>query len=396
MPKNVLFITWDGPQTSYMEGLFMPIFEEISKTEKLQFHVIQFTWANSEKTNSIKKIAKNAQIKYTAFPISRKPHAIVGSVFTIWKGIKYIKNYITNNQIDTIMPRSTMPALMVNRIKKNNFKLVFDADGLPLEERVDFSGLSTKSKHYQFLKSEESKMIQNADLVITRSQKSIQHHLDHNKNLDKKKFHVVLNGRNSDFFKSDSEKRLLIRNELNIGKDEKVFVYCGSLGAQYGWEEMTEIVEQYLKNHAAKFLILTGNIEFAEKNLPKSLLPITTILSLPFHKIPLYLNAADVAFAIREPKLSMKGVLPIKLGEYLLMNLPTIASSGIGDTDEIISHTPDCFIFDHQNESKIEKAVRFVEELKTNKSDEIRTIGRKYFSLERSVESYMKALNKIN
>ncbi len=30
MPKNLLFITWDGPQTSYMEGLFMPIFNENS------------------------------------------------------------------------------------------------------------------------------------------------------------------------------------------------------------------------------------------------------------------------------------------------------------------------------------------------------------------------------
>ncbi len=28
--KNLLFITWDGPQTSYMEGLFMPISNENS------------------------------------------------------------------------------------------------------------------------------------------------------------------------------------------------------------------------------------------------------------------------------------------------------------------------------------------------------------------------------
>ena len=28
--KNLLFITWDGPQTSYMEGLFIPISNENS------------------------------------------------------------------------------------------------------------------------------------------------------------------------------------------------------------------------------------------------------------------------------------------------------------------------------------------------------------------------------
>ena len=401
--KNLLFITWDGPQTSYMEGLFLPIFHAVKEKKDINFHIIQFTWADSEKANAIQKLAEKLEIKYTTFPISRKPHPIIGSGFTVWKGIKFIKNYILKNQIDTLMPRSTMPALMVNRIKKSSFggirvkgKLIFDADGLPLEERIDFVGLSEKSKQYRFLKSEESKIIQNADVVITRSHRSIQHHLDQNKTLDKAKFHVVLNGRNSDFFKPDSEKRILKRKELNINIDEKVFVYCGSLGAQYGWKEMTEIVEKYKKNHPAKFLILTGNTEFAEKNLPESLKPITIILSLPFEKIPEYLNIADVAFAIRDPKPSMKGVSPIKLGEYLLMNLPTIASSGIGDTDEIISQTPDCFIFDHQNENKIEKAVRFVEELKNIKSDEIRTIGKKYFSLEKSAESYIKALNTIN
>ena len=28
--KRFLFITWDGPQTSYMEGLFIPISNENS------------------------------------------------------------------------------------------------------------------------------------------------------------------------------------------------------------------------------------------------------------------------------------------------------------------------------------------------------------------------------
>ncbi len=393
--KNLLFITWDGPQTSYMEGLFLPIFHAVEKQRNVNFHIIQFTWANSEKTNSIQKLAENYQIKYTAFPISRKPHPLIGSAFTVWKGIKFIKNYNRKNKIDTVMPRSTMPALMVNRIKKSNFKLIFDADGLPLEERIDFAGLSPKSKQYQFLKSEERKIIQNADVVITRSQKSIQHHLKQNKNVDPTKFHVVFNGRNSEFFKPNSEKRILKRKELNITDQEKIFVYCGSLGAQYGWKEMNEIVNKYAKNHPAKFFVLTGNTEFAEKNLPESLKSITIILSLPFEKIPEYLNIADVAFAIRDPKPSMKGVSPIKLGEYLLMNLPTIASSGIGDTDEIISQTPNCFIFDHENKKNIENAVLFVEKLQHTNSDEIRKIGKKYFSLEKSAENYIKALNTI-
>ena len=33
---NVLFISWDGPQVSYLEGLFLPIFRAL-KTHGIQF-----------------------------------------------------------------------------------------------------------------------------------------------------------------------------------------------------------------------------------------------------------------------------------------------------------------------------------------------------------------------
>ena len=47
--KNVLFMTWDGPQTSYMEGLFMPILSEVQNRTNYKIHVIQFTWGSQER-----------------------------------------------------------------------------------------------------------------------------------------------------------------------------------------------------------------------------------------------------------------------------------------------------------------------------------------------------------
>ena len=114
--KNLLFITWDGPQTSYMEGLFMPIFQEIAKQGEYQFHVVQFTWADAQKIAHTQAAADEMGITYTAWPVLRKPNVSIGSLLTVLTSSAKIKKYIRENNIHMVMPRSTFPAMIVNQI----------------------------------------------------------------------------------------------------------------------------------------------------------------------------------------------------------------------------------------------------------------------------------------
>jgi hypothetical protein len=394
--KNILFITWDGPQTSYMEGLFMPIFNQIQLNSDYKFHIIQFTWATSEKIAITQKAAKELNIIYTKRIILRKPIAVLGNIITLYAGISFLKKYIKDNNINILMPRSTIPAIMVKRIKKINFKILFDADGLPLEERVDFSGLSKKSWVYKFLKKQESQMLLDADGVITRSNKSIDIHVATNSKLDREKFSVVCNGRDSEVFEPNTSNRENKRVQLAISKETIVFVYCGSLGMQYGFDEMISIFSEYIKmNSDAVFLILSGSIPFANDRIPMELFEKCIVKTVPFEEIPSYLSVADIAFAIREPKFSMQGVAPIKLGEYLLMGIPTIASAGIGDTEQILNNIPGCFLYNHLNFKRVDEAVEFIESLGNTNFEEIRKYALPYFSIEKSASSYICALNKV-
>lgn len=396
MSANILFITWDGSQTSYMEGLFMPILSEVQTQSDYVFHVVQFTWATPEKIDIAQKAAQKLNIIYTPRTIVRKPIALLGNLFTLYKGILFLKKYIKENNITIVMPRSTMPTVMVNRIPKKNFKVVFDADGLPLEERIDFSGLSRNSKQYRFFKKEENKILNRADGVLTRSLDAIKIHLETVKYKNSEKFSVVLNGRNINFFKPNASEREKKRKELHIAIQTKVFVYCGSLGPQYGWEEMITIFNSYReKNPNTVFLILTGNVVFANERIPKDLKEFIMVKTVPFAEVPNYLSVADLAFAIREPKLSMRAIAPIKLGEYLLMGIPTIASVGIGDTEQILYGIPNCFLFDHKNSFRVDQAIEFIEGLSKTNFDEIRYYALPYFSIEKSAKSYCNALNKL-
>ena len=393
--KNLLFITWDGPQTSYMEGLFMPIFQEIAKRGDYQFHVVQFTWADHQKIAHTQAAADQMGITYTAWPVLRKPNVSVGSLLTMLSSAGKIKKYIRENNIHIVMPRSTFPAMIVNQIKNKNFKIIFDADGLPIEERIDFAGLKKESFQYKLMKSAESKMLKSADAVITRSQKAIDIHTAHIGQSYRTKFSVVFNGRDKKIFAYQPQLREKVRQELGL-KDELLFVYAGSLGPQYCLTEMLEIFQAYAEKREAKFLILTGNTEFAEQNIPSELKPHVILKSVPAEKVSFYLNGGDVAFGLRKPTFSMQGVAPIKLGEYLLCGLPVIASKGIGDTEKILENFEECYLYDHSIGllPQIAHIKNFVEKAKFADRNAIRQKALGFFSLPAAADSYLKIFDK--
>jgi len=391
--KNLLFITWDGPQTSYMEGLFMPIFQEIAKRGAYQFHVIQFTWADAQKIAHTQAAADEMGITYTAWPVLRKPNVSIGSLLTVLTSSAKIKKYIRENNIHMVMPRSTFPAMIVNQIKNKSFKLIFDADGLPIEERIDFAGLNKESFQYKLMKSAETKMLKSADAVITRSQKAIDIHTAHIGESYRSKFSVVFNGRDRNVFAYQPHLREIVRQALGL-KDELLFVYAGSLGPQYCLTEMLQIFRAYAEKREAKFLILTGNTEFAEQNIPTELKAHVILKSVPSEKVSFYLNGGDVAFGLRKPTFSMQGVAPIKLGEYLLCGLPVIASKGIGDTERILENFEECYLYDHSIGllPQIEQIKNFVEKAIFANRNNIAQKAQHYFSLEAAAESYIKAI----
>jgi glycosyltransferase involved in cell wall biosynthesis len=237
-------------------------------------------------------------------------------------------------------------------------------------------------------------MLIKADVVITRSQKAIDFHLNSIGKFNKNKFFVVINGRDTHFFKPNEQYDKKLRKEFNINKDTKVFIYSGSLGPQYGCEIMIKIFKRYLEiNHNSIFLIVTANVDFALKRIPLALKNHIIVKSSPFEDIPKYLSMGDIAFAIREPKPSMQGVAPIKLGEYLLIGIPTIASSGIGDTEHILKDKHFCYLYKHDASDSIEKAVHFIKNAEGLDKAEIQKFGIDNFSLEISAASYTKALD---
>lgn len=395
MGKPLLFVTWDSDQSNYLESLFFPILKGIQEEKGIQCHVMQFSWASPKEVARIQNLAQESGIQYVHHRVHRKPLVALGALWAVYQGSFLIKKYIDEHEVRILMPRSTMPALMVNRLwdwlKSREVKVVFDADGFPLEERVDFSGLKTSSNQYKFLKSEESKIVECSDRVLTRSKKSIDIHLGNNPLLGRQKFFVVSNGRDAEFFKFNEEQRQSIRKSLGVRQEELLWVYSGSLGPAYLVEEMIAVFAQYLERGGkAKFLFLTRSPEYLESRIPKSIKDQIIIKTGSFTDVPGYLSASDLGLSLRSSAPSLAGLAPIKLGEYLLCGLPVLASKGVGDTEEILSEKDFAFFYENGKE---EVFFNWLDTSRNLDRNAIRSFGIEYFSLSRSVDKYLEALN---
>lgn len=390
---KILFITWDGAQTNYLEGLTMPLFAKIMELNpSYEFHCIQFTWNNN--LDLVKQYGEKYNIPYKSYRIYRKPFKSILSFYSLLGGAKHLKNYVKENNIDILMPRSNFPAFMTLR-SKLKLPIIFDADGIPIEERLDFSSLSKFSPLYLFLRYIEKSILNKAEVVLTRSSKAITYHLNNYGIENRNKFYIVKNGRDQNLFKI-SKSNLQIKEKLNISPDSKIFIYVGSYGPQYCTSEMFDIFTSYKKiNPNSHFIFLTGSPTKVKKIVPQEIVNSFTVTRVPYDEVPNYLNVADIAFALRKPTLSMQGVSPIKLGEYLLMGIPTIASKGIGDSETFLSKIPYTYLYDHSNDDSKKNCINFIKSLKSVDKSAIRMSALSYFSLEAAAKTFLTPLDQV-
>lgn len=346
----------------------------------------------------MRALAEEGGLVYSHQPIYR--NGMPGLALTLWRGMRKLKSYLRENSIAAVMPRSTNPAIMVNFLytwlRKRGIQTVFDADGLPLQERVDFLGRDPRGVVLTWLKKQETKCLIHADKVLTRSEKAVDIHLNTLGSSDRFRFQVVSNGRNPTFFTPKKNQRLRIREQMGMGEQDILWIYSGSLGPEYELVDMLTLFKSFRERHPkSQFLILTRNLDFFHAGTPQGTPLGVSVKATSFTDIPDYLSAADVAISLRKPAKSLVGLAPVKLGEYLIMGLPVISTAGIGDTDEWLADKPFCYLYDKENYDS-ESLIQWVEAAKSISRTFIRDFGIQRFGLENSISEYLKALNNLH
>lgn len=403
-PRDVLFVTWDGPQTDYLRSLFLPIFTGL-KAHGYRFHVLQFNWSDQAWRRTVGEACAAQGVSFRSHAVLRRPVG-PGSLLTAFHGRRAVRRAVRELAIDIVMPRSTLPALATMLAFRPGDeaapRMIFDADGLPHDERVDFTGWSPESLTYRILRDIEAQAVRRADRVITRSAAASQILLDRaGAGTSAEKFWVVTNGRDTKLFQPMTpEARRAGRTALGIGADATLLVYAGSVGAQYCMDDMLEIFARVRTADAgARFLFLTGTPDAAcahVEAMAPALADAMIVRRVAPADIPDHLGLGDVGLSLIQPSFSMRAAFPIKMGEYLLCGLPVVATRKIGDIDRLAEASPVCFV-DRPGPAAVEAASDWILTKalpeRTALGAQARALGVAQFGLDKTVRSYAAALS---
>lgn len=393
---NVAFISWDGPDQNYMESLFLPILAEV-QNDQLHFCTVQFTWDTD--TRSIARTARELGIPYESHNVLRRPLKLATGVMML-KGAVDVLRFARRHDVDALMPRSIIPAAMALIAARldPSLKLVFDADGLMADERVDFSGWSPEGRTYKVFRDIEARAVRASDAVLTRTERCREILIERS-GTDPDKLFVISNGKDTQAFSPvDTDTRNAIRDTYAVPHDAPWVVYAGSLGPQYYPGALFRYFELLLEYEpSARLIVLTGQEDIGRRHLADSNIdPDRVVLTrVRPGEVAGIVAAADVGMALRAATFSQLGVAPIKVGEYLLCGTPVVVTSGVGDLDTQLDETVGC-VLDEPGDDELRRAARWFSEHVLPHRDTYRracrAVGEEHYGLPECVARYRRAL----
>lgn len=390
---RTLFVTWDGPQVSYLESLFLPIFEALA-AQGFPFDILQFRWGDAAQEQRIRERCGASGIGYRVHPIWRGVGGIAPFA-TALVGGRAVTVAARQFGSDLIMPRSLMPALATLAARGLDRPILFDADGLQADERVEFAGLSPTGAVYRVLRDIEAQIVRRSMAVLTRSSTASDILLARaGPPVDITRFHVVTNGRDTDAFHPGNESdRRAMRQDLGISENAPLLVYSGSVGAQYRLDQAVDLVRHMRDRRTdSHLLVLSGSPADAASILTNAGCAgdsVTVRRSAPAD-VSRFLAAADVGIAFRAPSFSMQAVAPVKIAEYLLCGLPIVGNSQIGETKAAIDAG---VFFDGSNHDAASWITDHILPSRNIIREKAREVGIGAFSLGSTVNSYVQAIS---
>jgi glycosyltransferase involved in cell wall biosynthesis len=397
---RALFLTWDGPQQSYLESLFFPIFSGL-KAHGVELFVRQVTWASSAQLEPTRQAARRFHLTYDSLSIPPRLRPALPAIVAY--GAASALRYAAQHDIRTLFPRSLIPMAMalLARRARPKLDLTFDADGFMADERLDFGGWRATGPAYRTMRHVEAAGVRSARSVVCRTHRAREILIERaggDSHATRDKIFVAPNAKNAEEFSPGSDvSRAETRAQHGIAPETPWVVYVGSIGAQYCPQLMLgTFAKIQARRPDARLSCFTLHRELVDRLLPSyGLLPGSVeIRPAAPREVPGILAAGDLGFAFRRESFSQRGISPIKVGEYLLCGLPVVASR-VGDLDEQLGSSRAALLIDTAREESASSQIAdwFLNAVLPERAElrrAARELGLRWFELERCVETYAR------
>jgi glycosyltransferase involved in cell wall biosynthesis len=398
---DLLYVTWDGPGSHYLESLFLPALEALAPYG-IRATVLQFSWDIGPWAEATSRAAASRGIGYVVRSVPRWPLQ-AATAAAIGYGAFHVASVARRLRAGVIMPRSHIPAAMVLAATPAlpHARIVWDSDGLMPEERVEFAGWKPTGLQYRAFRQLERATVRKAALTLTRTA-AARELLAERARVDSTCFMVVPNGKDPGQFRPGTpEERREGRLALGVPFDAPVLAYVGSIGPQYRLPEMLQVFQHVrARRPETRFVVLSAGVDGVRAAAAAAGIPADALVvrAVPADGVPRLLRACDVGFALRQPSVSQRAVCPIKVGEYLLSGVPVLANRGVGDLDERFgSARAVAFARDFSKDELAGLAAAVTERFLPDREamrEDARTLGLDHYSLAASARGYARAIQQ--
>ena len=271
--------------------------------------------------------------------------------FWIKPSVKFLTDYITKNNIDTIIttgPPHTMHVIGLHLKEKNKVKWIADFRD-PWTDIDYFHQLPlTKKaikKHHQL----EQQVLQNADNVIVVGKTMQTNYLKFNK-----KTSVITNGFDTfnETKKMDLDKKFSLLHIGMLNSDRNHIIL---------WKVLSELInenENFKKDLEIKLIGKISNDTFESLHTYQLSKHLKHINYVKHNEVVIYQKSAQILLLLINNVPSAKGIITGKIFEYLNAKRPILAiAPKNGDLAKIISNTNSGYVIDFTDEINLKKTI---------------------------------------
>lgn len=395
---HALYLCYFGLRESLVQTQVLPYLRQVREASGVKISLLTFEPNPAEKwTEERIELEREALAKEGItwhFLTYHKSPSVPATLYDVFCGIRFARKLIKKENIDILHARSHVPALMgaiAKKLSRKRPKLLFDIRGFFPEEYTDAGRWKKNGLLYHAVKRIEKWLLKTSDgfVVLTERAREILFAESRETGFDKlgRPVEVIPCCVDLKRFESVGETlRKEMRREMNL-ENRFVIAYVGSFGGWYLTEETVDFLKTAKEMKPETFaLILTQNDPrmiqalLEERGFREGDFLITKVLP---SEIPRYLIAADMALSFIKQCYSKQASSATKNAEYFACGLPVIASTGTGDTDEMMKVDRTGVLIENFNTENYRDALLEIERLlgQPDLAERCKQVARERFDL---------------
>jgi len=413
--KHFVFVSLDGMTDPLGQSQVLPYLIELKKQG---YHISIASCEKKENFTQNKSVIDGLTQQHGinwhyCFYKTGKPFI---SPFKNYQALKVLvkKIILSDNQSTSLLKteaahvilhcRSYIPGLIGLSFKKQfGTGFIFDMRGFWADERIE-GGIWKKSNPianiaYRFFKRKENDLLQQADAIISLTQKAKDIILNWPLGIKAEKISVIPCCADLNHFSNTNikaEEFEIYQQKFPQFKTKFVLSYVGSLGTWYMAKEMLQFFKEFDALKESCFLIITKDEpsiilkEAVQLGIDVSKL---SIVSANRQQIPYYIKLSQASVFFIRPSFSKQASSPTKMGELLSMGIPLVINSGVGDTQAVVEQYKCGVVVNEFNKDAYQSAAKKLLNSLEDFKNQTEPTAQACFSLQEGVKRYQEVYN---